>query len=33
VWATLRGIITDQLQVNPEEVRERSSFVADLRCD
>jgi acyl carrier protein len=30
VWATIRGIITDQLQVKLGKVREASSFVGDL---
>jgi acyl carrier protein len=33
VWATLRGIICDQLQVDIDEVRESATFADDLRCD
>jgi acyl carrier protein len=33
VWATLRGIICDQLQVKDSDVRESATFLQDLRCD
>jgi acyl carrier protein len=33
VWATLRGIICDQLQVEDGEVRESATFLEDLGCD
>jgi acyl carrier protein len=33
VWATLRGIICDQLQVEKDEVRESSTVLEDLGCD
>jgi hypothetical protein len=33
VWATLRGIICDQLQVEVGEVRESATFLEDLRGD
>lgn len=33
VWATLRGLITDQLQIDPDEVTEPARFQADLRCE
>ena len=32
VWATLRGIICDQLQVERGEVRESATFLEDLGC-
>lgn len=33
VWLTLKTIITDQLQIEPDEVRESAAFLSDLGCD
>jgi acyl carrier protein len=33
VWVTLKATIKDQLQVDPDEVRESASFQYDLGCD
>lgn len=33
VWATLKGLICDQLQVNEWEIKESASFSNDLQCD
>jgi acyl carrier protein len=33
VWITLKAIIQDQLQIDPEEIREEAAFVRDLGCD
>lgn len=33
VWLTLKTIITDQLQIEPNEVREQAAFLKDLGCD
>jgi acyl carrier protein len=33
IWATLRGIICDQLQIDINEVCESARFVEDLACD
>lgn len=33
VWLTLKTIITDQLQIEPDEVREQATFLKDLGCD
>jgi acyl carrier protein len=33
VWLTLEAIITDQLQIEPDEVREHAAFLKDLGCD
>jgi acyl carrier protein len=33
VWVTLKATITDQLQVDPNQVREFASFLYDLGCD
>lgn len=33
VWRTLKAIIEDQLQVDPEEITPEARFVEDLRCD
>ncbi len=32
VWANLKAIIVDQLQVAPDEVQESARFQADLGC-
>jgi acyl carrier protein len=33
VWATLKGLICDQLQVDESQIQESASFSNDLRCD
>jgi len=33
VWFTLKAIITDQLQIEPYEIREQSALLKDLGCD
>ena len=33
VWANLKAIIVDQLQIDPSEVNESARFQADLGCD
>ncbi len=33
VWLTLKALIVDQLQIDPEEVQEPAAFQRDLGCD
>jgi acyl carrier protein len=33
VWVTLKAIIEDQLQLDPEDIREHASLSRDLGCD
>ena len=33
VWATLTGIIHDQLTIDYDEITEKATFQDDLRCD
>ena len=33
VWANLKAIIVDQLQIDPSEVRESATFREDLGCE
>jgi acyl carrier protein len=33
VWVTLKAIIQDQLQVDPDDIRESVTFIHDLGCE
>jgi acyl carrier protein len=33
VWVTLKNVIWDQLQVDPDDIKESASLLYDLGCD